>query len=158
MQVREEQLRQTNDANIPGFESHVHRFACGLPHDGRISTGWPKGSVTYGPLQLGVPKNRMVWTGRWLVIDLPTDADAANGWLRYWTPMWHRPAVLELVRRHQGHDGMNTHLLFGAPLPLRLPEVTTMVEQLGQIFDATPVPFEPLSRPIPILMHATFFP
>ena len=38
MQVPEEQLRQTNDANIPGFESHVHRFACGLPHDGRIST------------------------------------------------------------------------------------------------------------------------
>ena len=38
MQVHQEQLRQTNDANIPGFESHVHRFACGLPHDGRIST------------------------------------------------------------------------------------------------------------------------
>ena len=41
MQVREEQLRQTNDANIPGFEGLAHRFACGLPHDGRISTGWP---------------------------------------------------------------------------------------------------------------------
>ena len=89
MQIHPEQLKQTNDNNVPAFESNVQRLAWQLPKP---------------------PISRFI------------RFHAANGWL-------HLP-VLALVIHHPGHDGTNTHLLFGAPLPLRLPEVTTMVEQL----------------------------
>ena len=100
IQVREEQLWQTNDANIPAFESRVHAFAWDRPRDARMSTDRTGLVVTYGYLQLFAPKNRMVCTGCWLVIELPLASAAANDWHRYWTPTPPHHAVLELVRRH----------------------------------------------------------
>ena len=151
MHVLQEELRQTNDKNIPGFESLFERFEFGLPHDGRsrISMGRPTGS--YGMLQLGLPKKLMVRRRRWLVIDLPILA-AANGWLKSLAPCLHRLVVLELVDLQQRHDGINTHLTFWVTIPLRSPEVTTLPEQLGQIIDVDVLPmlFEPLSILIPI--------
>ena len=68
--------------------------------------------------------------GGWLVVHMPILA-AANGWL---SPLGHPRAVLHLVLRDRGHDGTNTHLLFAAPLILRLPKETTHVEQLVSSF------------------------
>ena len=55
VQMHHEQLWQTNDEDIPGFEGLMHRSACRLAHDCRFSAnGWISPGVACGPLQLGL--------------------------------------------------------------------------------------------------------